>query len=46
MGVLTNEFRLGDILLRTRFVMAPMTRSRAPDDVLFWPIGVRSALAA
>lgn len=34
-GSLINEFRIGDILLRTRFVMAPMTRARAPDDVLF-----------
>lgn len=30
---LFSEYRLGEIALGNRFVMAPMTRSRAPEDV-------------
>lgn len=30
---LFNAFQLGDTVLRNRFVMAPMTRSRSPGDV-------------
>jgi len=30
---LFEEIRIGDITLRNRFVMAPMTRSRSPEDI-------------
>lgn len=30
---LFEEYELGDLRLNNRFVMAPMTRSRAPDDI-------------
>jgi N-ethylmaleimide reductase len=30
---LFDQYRLGEIALNNRFVMAPMTRSRAPDDI-------------
>ncbi len=33
MTKLFEEFRLGDTLLKNRIVMAPLTRSRAPDDI-------------
>ncbi|QWT22068.1 alkene reductase [Bacillus sp. NP157] len=33
MSNLFKEFRLGDMVLRNRVVMAPMTRARAPGDV-------------
>ena len=32
MSTLFEEFRMGDITLKNRIVMAPLTRSRAPDD--------------
>jgi 2,4-dienoyl-CoA reductase-like NADH-dependent reductase (Old Yellow Enzyme family) len=33
MTTLFEEFRMGDITLKNRVVMAPLTRSRSPDDV-------------
>lgn len=32
MSTLFEEFRMGDTTLKNRIVMAPLTRSRAPDD--------------
>lgn len=41
MDMLSSRYGLGDIPLRNRFVMAPMTRSRAQDEVAAFdsPIG-------